>query len=239
VVSCRRILDPHPFHVVGEKYFQALVDGARAIPVGIPALGSELEADHLAKRLDGLLLTGSQSNIEPHHYGEPGTDVGPLIDPHRDATVFHLIEAALQHGTPLLAICRGSQELNVAMGGTLHRNLEQAGFHGHQEDPDEPVAVQYGPSHQVRFEPDGLLFQLAGAATATVNSLHGQGVRTLGETLTPLAYATDGLVEAFHIEEVPGFNLAVQWHPEWQTKQDRLSMSIFQAFGDACREFGE
>ncbi len=233
------MLDPHPFHVVGEKYIQALVDGARAIPLAIPSLGSDLEADHLVPRLDGLLLTGSQSNIQPHHYGEPGADVGDVVDPHRDATVFHLIDAILEHGAPLLAICRGFQELNVAMGGTLHRNLEAAGFHGHKENAADPLDVQYGPSHDVTFVRDGMLYELAGAPTATVNSLHGQGVRSLGDRLTPLAHAPDGLVEAFHIEDVPGFNLAVQWHPEWQTKEDSLSLAIFNAFGDACREFGE
>ncbi len=233
------MLDPHPFHVVGEKYLQALVEGARVIPLAIPSLGSALESDHLVRRLDGLLLTGSPSNIEPHHYGEPGAEVGDLLDPDRDATVFHLIDDVLRHGTPLLAICRGFQELNVAMGGTLHRNLEQAGFAGHKENPDEPVEVQYGPSHEVSFVPQGMLYHLAGGPTATVNSLHGQGVRTLGADLTPLAYAPDGLVEAFHIKHVPGFNLAVQWHPEWRTKDNPLSLAIFEAFGDACREFGE
>ncbi len=218
---------------------QALVDGARAIPLAIPSLGSDMEADHLVKRLDGLLLTGSQSNIEPHHYGEPGADVRDLVDPDRDSTVFHLIEDVLEHGVPLLAICRGFQELNVAMGGTLHRNLEQAGFSGHKENPDDPVEVQYGPSHEVTFEQGGVLHELAGAPVATVNSLHGQGVQTLGAGLTPLAHATDGLVEAFHIDTVPGFNLAVQWHPEWRTTDNPLSLAIFSAFGDACREFGE
>ena len=233
------MLDPHPFHVVGEKYLQALVSGARAMPLAIPSLGSDLEADHLVQRLDGLLLTGSQSNIEPHHYGEPGADVGDLVDPERDSTVFHLIEAILEHGTPLLAICRGFQELNVAMGGTLHRDLKQAGFEGHKEDPADAVEVQYGPRHEVTFVADGILHELAGANGATVNSLHGQGVRTLGEGLTPLAHAPDGLVEAFHIDHAPGFNLAVQWHPEWRTTDNPLSLAIFEAFGDACREFGE
>ena len=189
--------------------------------------------------MDGVLLTGSLSNIEPHHYGEPGADVGEVTDPERDATVFHLLKSVLQQGTPLLAICRGFQEVNVAMGGTLHRNLEAAGFKGHKENPADPLDVQYGPSHVVELEPDGLLYELARAPTATVNSLHGQGVRTLAEGLKPLAHAPDGLVEAFEIVSAAGFNLAVQWHPEWRTKDDPLSMAIFGAFGDACREFGE
>lgn len=238
VPADRRILHPHPFHAVGEKYVTAVRDGADALPFMIPALGQSLDADDILSRIDGLLLTGSPSNVEPHHYdGDPSRE-GTLHDPHRDDTTLQLIERALETGVPLFAICRGYQELNVVLGGSLHQHVhEQAGYHSHKENPDDLLDVQYGPSHEVNLVEGGLLRNLAGKKTVTVNSLHSQGVARLAGGVTVEAVADDGLVEGFQVDGTKAFALGVQWHPEWKVTENEFSMTIFKSFGDACREY--
>jgi putative glutamine amidotransferase len=238
VPSDRRILDPHPFHMVGEKYVSAVRDAADGLPFMIPALGDSVDADTILSRVDGLLLTGSPSNIEPHHYqGEPSRP-GTMHDPHRDETTLRLIDRALETGVPLFAICRGYQELNVVLGGSLHQHVEeQPGYRNHRENPDDPIDVQYGPSHEVHLVEGGMLRGLADQDTVTVNSLHSQGIARLADGLTVEAVADDGLVEGFVVDGASGFTLAVQWHPEWKVTENKFSMAIFKAFGDACREY--
>lgn len=234
----RRQIDPHPFHVVGEKYATAVRDGADAIPFLIPALGNTIDAETVLQRVDGILLTGSPSNVEPHHYDGAASRPGTLHDPHRDETTLPLIKLALEKGVPVFAVCRGFQELNVVLGGTLHQYVHEVeGYHRHKENPDDPLDVQYGPSHEIHLVEGGLLRDLAGADTVTVNSLHSQGIARLADGVTVEAVADDGLVEGFRVDGARNFALAVQWHPEWQVTQNRFSMAIFQAFGDACRQF--
>ena len=237
VPADRRMLDPHPFHVVGEKYLKALVDGADALPLIVPVLSDHIDADAVLAEVDGILLTGSPSDIEPHHYaGEPSRE-GTLHDPERDAMTLPLARRAMQTGVPLLAICRGFQELNVALGGSLHQHVgEVPGFHNHKENPDDPLDVQYGDAHPVTLVEGGLLHRMHGGPSAVVNSLHGQGVRVLADGLTVEALADDGLIEAFTVDAATGFALAVQWHPEWKVTENAFSMEIFRSFGDACRE---
>lgn len=234
----RRFIDPHPFHIVGDKYARAIVDGAGAVPVLLPALGDTLPLDDTLDALDGLFLTGSPSNVEPHHYnGEPSRP-DTLHDPDRDATTLPLIKAALARGMPLFAVCRGFQELNVALGGTLHQHVHEVpGFQRHKENPDDPLDVQYGPAHAVTLTDDGLLRQLAGSDSVIVNSLHGQGVAELADGVTVEAVAEDGLVEAFRVENAKSFAVAVQWHPEWRVTENPFSLALFQAFGDAARDY--
>lgn len=238
VVSDRRMVGPHPFHMVGEKYLQAVWEGAEAYPVCLPSLAGDFDVLAILHRLDGLLLTGSPSNIEPHHYlGDP-SEPGTWHDPERDLASLALIPAAIRVGMPLFAICRGFQEMNVAFGGTLHQKVHDVpGYRVHKEDPEDPLDVQYGPAHDVLFEAGGRLAALTGAARATVNSLHGQGVDRLGEELVVEARAEDGLVEAFVVRDAPGFNLSVQWHPEWRVRDNPVSLTLFQAFGKACRAY--
>ena len=232
------MLDPHPFHMVGEKYATAVRDGANALPMLIPALGDTVDADTVLSRLDGLLLTGSPSNVEPHHYdGEPSRP-GTMHDPHRDETTLRLIDRALETGVPMFAICRGYQELNVVLGGSLHQHVEeQPGYHRHNENPDDPLDVQYGPSHEVHLVEGGMLHRLAGTDTVAVNSLHSQGVARLEDGVTVEAVADDGLIEGFVVDGATAFALAVQWHPEWKVTENEFSTAIFNAFGDACREY--
>ena len=225
----------HPFLAVGEKYVRAVVDGAGCLPLLVPTLDPVLPLRDVLAGLDGLLLTGAVSNIEPHHYSDESSYEGNLLDPRRDATNLPLIPLAIEMGVPVLAICRGFQEVNVAFVGTLYQKVhEQPGFMDHRENKDDPLDVQYGPAHDIALVPGGLLAGLAGDTRATVNSLHGQGVRRLGEGLVVEAQAPDGLVEAFR-HDGPAFMLAVQWHPEWKVRENAFYLATFRAFGDACR----
>ena len=183
-------------------------------------------------------VTGGASNVEPHHYdGEPSRK-GTLHDPHRDALTLPLVRRSLGAGVPVFAVCRGFQEMNVALGGSLYQHVHEIpGYHNHKENPGDPLDVQYGPSHPVTLVEGGLLQELHGSTSAMVNSLHGQGVRTLAEGLTVEAVADDGLIEAFTVDSAAGFSLAVQWHPEWQVTENDFSIEIFNAFGEACREY--
>lgn len=234
----RRLLDPHQFHVVGEKYVAAIRDGAGAVPFLIPALGDSLDLDAVLDHVDGLLLTGSPSDLEPHHYDGEESEPGTVHDPHRDATTLPLAEKALAAGVPLFAVCRGFQELNVVLGGSLHQKVQEVpGYHKHNENPGDPLDVQYGPSHPVTLPEGSLLRQLAGTDTVEVNSLHRQGVARLAEGVTVEAVADDGLIEGFRVDGARAFALAVQWHPEWQVTENQFSLAIFRAFGDACREY--
>src|SRR5690242_9653796 len=220
----RRVLGLHPFHVVGDKYARAVLEGADCLPLLIPALAEELGMDELLTRLDGLVFTGSASNVEPHHYSGPPSDPGTLHDPARDATTLPLIRKAVAAGMPVFGICRGFQEMNVAFGGTLHQKVHQIeGKLNHREDESRELDVQYGPAHEVTLEPRGLLHQVSGQDRVMVNSLHSQGIDRLGEGLSVEARAPDGLVEAFRVQRAQSFAVAVQWHPEWKVMSNPFS----------------
>jgi putative glutamine amidotransferase len=231
----RRVLGPHPFHCVGEKYIAAVAEGADAVPVLIPSLG-EVILDEILGSVDGILLTGSPSNVEPQRYAGPPSDPDTWHDPHRDATTLPLIPRVVAAGLPLFAICRGFQEMNVAYGGTLWQKVQEVpGFADHRENKEDPLEVQYAPVHEVELVPGGALHRIAGAGRVRVNSLHSQGVQRLGDKLTIEAVAPDGVVEAFAVTGAPTFALAVQWHPEWQVMKNDFSRAMFAAFGAACR----
>lgn len=235
--SDRKQIGHHPFQAVGEKYIRAVVDGAGALPVLVPSLAPPLDLRALLQELDGLLLTGAYSNIEPHHYADEPSYAGNVHDPARDATTLGLVPLAIELGVPVLAVCRGLQEVNVALGGTLHQKVhEQPGLDDHRENPKDPLGVQYAPSHPVALAPGGVLAGIAGAPEAMVNSLHGQGIRSLGRGLVVEATASDGLVEAVRLDDPGPFLLAVQWHPEWRVTENPFYLGIFQAFAAACRE---
>jgi len=231
----RRLCGKHFFHQGGEKYVEAIARGAAALPMIVPVLDPVIDVEALLERCDGLLFTGSPSNIEPHRYGGPASAPGTLHDPSRDATTLPLIPRAVALGVPVLAICRGFQEMNVAYGGTLHQRLHEAGFDDHREDEDDPLEVQYGPAHEVRLEPGGLLRAIAGGDRLEVNSLHWQGIDRLAPGLQVEARAPDGVIEAVSVPAAATFALGVQWHPEWQFEKSEFSRALFAAFGEASR----
>jgi putative glutamine amidotransferase len=230
-------------HTVGDKYVQAVIRAVGALPVLIPAMGPELgdnamtEAlDRLLNTLDGLLLTGSPSNVEPHHYeGEPSRP-GTAHDAARDATTLPLIRHTIDRGVPLIAICRGAQEVNVALGGTLHQLVHEVTGRRDHRSPKAATADQnYAPTHPIDVVEGGLLHRLVGARRLMVNSLHAQGVDRLASQAVVEAVADDGQVEAFSVPGAPAFTLALQWHPEHRALENPVSMNLFNAFADACR----
>jgi len=232
----RRIVGLHPFHMVGEKYARAVLSASNAIPLLIPSLGEELGMEELLSRLDGILFTGSPSNVEPRHYDGMPSAPGTLHDPERDATTLPLIRKAVDAGVPVLGVCRGFQEMNVVFGGTLHQKVHEVpGYNDHRDDESQPLEVQYGPAHDVILEPGGQLRGMADTDRILVNSLHSQGVDRLGPGLVVEARALDGLIEAFRVERAASFAVAVQWHPEWNVMSNPFSRALFAAFGSACR----
>ncbi len=232
----RRMLGAHPFHVVGEKYIAAVREGADAIPVLLPVLDPPVAAEDFLAGIDGLLFTGSPSNVAPRHYGGPAPRPGVLQDEHRDATALPLLRAAIAAGKPVLAICRGLQELNVAFGGTLHQHVQEVpGRADHREKKDAPLDEQYGPAHPVEVAPGGRLAELIRERTFRVNSLHSQGIDRLAPGLFAEALAPDGQIEAVSMPGAKGFVLGVQWHPEWAWSDNPVSRAIFAAFGNALR----
>ena len=234
VPACNRVHGQHAFHIAGQKYVDA-VRLAGGQPLVVPNAGPG-EIDALLDLADGILLTGSPSNVHPSHFGEGVHDATLPLDPVRDAWTLLLIPKALARGVPLLAICRGAQEVNVALGGSLHQAVQEVtGFADHRDDDDAPVEVQYGPSHRVVVEAGGVLTRVLDRGGFEVNSLHAQAVNRLGTGLRVEARAPDGVIEAFSQPDAPGFNLCVQWHPEWQARDNPVSMQILAAFGAACR----
>jgi putative glutamine amidotransferase len=238
--ACIRVIEGMPFHTVGDKYLRAAAEAAGGIPLIIPAFGETLDLPALVARLDGLLLTGSPSNVHPSHYGAQASPEAEPHDPHRDRTTLPLIHAALADGLPLFAICRGMQELNVALGGTLHARIhEQPGRIDHRRPKHEDLDVQYGPRHEVRLSADGRMASLAGAETIMVNSLHWQAIDRMAPGLEVEAVAPDGTIEAVAVTNASAFALGVQWHPEYRVLDDPFSTRLFAAFGAAARARAE
>lgn len=235
VTSCNRMLGDHPFHIAGRKYVDA-VRLAGALPLIAPPFAPD-ELDALLDAVDGVLFTGSPSNVHPSHFGEAVEHEELLHDPERDAWTLPLIRKVLARGMPMFAICRGTQETNVALGGSLHQRVqEQPGLADHRA-PEGSAEVQYAQAHPVDVVPGGLLEKIVGRARIDVNSVHQQGVKRLAPGLRVEATAPDGLVEAFSKPDAPGFNLCVQWHPEWKAAANPVSVQLFHAFGEAVRTY--
>jgi putative glutamine amidotransferase len=226
----------HPFHAVGQKYILAVAQAAEATPLLIPAISEHLSMDELLASADGILFTGSPANVHPSHFGQAVHNPDLPLDIARDALTLKLMRAAINASVPVLAICRGFQELNVVYGGSLYQAVqEQAGKNDHREPKDLPLDSQYAASHSVSLVKNGQLANIIGVENMMVNSLHGQGIDRLGAGLAIEAHAPDGLIEAISVENAKAFALGVQWHPEWKVMENPQYLAIFKAFGDACR----
>lgn len=239
VPACTKEFDSHPYYIAQMKYVDAVLLGADCMPLILPALGERVDWDAVLGAADGVMLTGSPSNVHPSHFGQTVHDTSLPLDVARDATTLPLIRAAVARGIPLMAICRGAQEINVALGGSLHQAVhEVAGMQDHRDRRAEPVEIQYAPVHPVQVEAGGCMASiLGGTSQIMVNSLHGQGIDRLAQGLRVEARAEDGLVEAYSIEAASGFTLALQWHPEWRVTENPVSMQLYAAFGAACRQY--
>ncbi|HUB97338.1 MAG TPA: gamma-glutamyl-gamma-aminobutyrate hydrolase family protein [Stellaceae bacterium] len=236
IICCVRTDGDHTLHSVSEKYVTAAVDAVGALPVLIPALGGRIEADEMVARLDGLIIPGSRSNVEPRHYdGEPLPD-DMVLDPARDSMSLPLLRAAVCADVAVLAICRGIQELNVALGGSLHPRLQEVPGRLDHRAPKGTVDVRYAyGAHPVALTPGGLFHRLNnGVPTLVVNSLHQQGIDRLAPGLEIEATAPDGQIEAVRHARAR-FIVGVQWHPEWLHADEPFSRALFAAFSEGCR----
>ncbi len=232
VPACVRVLNGHLQHATPARYAAALMGASGGIPVMIPPVGEAALA--ILDRLDGLLLPGSPSNVDPSHYGAAEDLTPDKHDPARDSTSFPLIHAALRQGVPVFAICRGIQELNVALGGSLHQQVHDVpGRLDHRGGPGTKPE-QYRPKHDVALA--GRMAAIVGQDRIRVNSVHEQAIDRLAGRLVAEAMADDGTIEGVRVDGA-GFALAVQWHPEWDFAADPHSMALFRAFGDACRAY--
>jgi len=240
--------DQDQFHITGEKYIYAVAEASGCMPLILPSLTVSqrnqgvdeiISIDLLNEVLDdfdGLVLTGSDSNIQPSMYGHTVKQQKQYFDPQRDSSSVKLIDIAIKKQIPTLGICRGLQEINIALGGTLHQAVQEVPEHlDHRYKKEEPEEVQYGPRHSVTLSSGGILSEISQQDVIKVNSLHSQGIDELAELLRVEAVAEDGLVEAVSIEAHPFF-LAVQWHPEWHFWENPFSEALLDRFGQACRE---
>jgi len=233
IVADRRLFDGMAVHQANDEYVAAVRDGVGAMPLIIPSTDRPLDTAAILSMVDGLLFTGAPSNVAPSQYGA-GARPGTELDEVRDATTLPLLRAATQAGMPLLAICRGFQELNVALGGSLHQHLhELPGRLDHREPQNASRDAEYAQAHPVTFAQDGVLARLSGLRQAMVNSLHHQGVDRLAPGLQAEALAPDGQIEAVSHSGAKAFLLGVQWHPEWRFAEDPLSCAIFAGFARA------
>jgi len=225
------------FHGTHDGYMTSLVEGAGAQPVIVPPLGSCLDFLGLLSRLDGVMLTGGAPNVHPSLYGGPPSRPETAHQPQRDATVQPLIRAAIEAGVPLFCVCLGIQELNVALGGSLHQYLQEVpGRTDHRRNPAGSREDQLAAKQRIALTPGGMLAAIAGGTSVMVNSMHGQGIDRLAPGLEIEATAADGTIEAVRAKDAPAFTLGVQWHPEWQIHEHPFYFGLFDAFGEACRE---
>lgn len=231
-----REVEGKPFHAVGDKYVRAVALASDGLPFMLPAFGALYELTGLVQRLDGLMLTGSLSNVHPDRYGAAPGEVYEPYDRERDDTTLPLIQEALAQEVPLLAICRGFQELNVALGGSLHPAVHELPDRlDHRAPEHEDPDVKYGPVHEVSLTAGGLFARLAGTERLMVNSLHRQAIDRIAGSLTVEGVAPDGTIEAVSVRDAGAFALAVQWHPEYKVLENDFSRRLFGAFGEAAR----
>jgi putative glutamine amidotransferase len=232
IPACAKTFEERLVYTTNPRIADVLLNAVGALPIAIQPVG-EAQIGVL-DRIDGLLIPGSPSNVHPSHYGCGESLTPDRHDPARDSTTLPLIRAAVARGLPVLAICRGLQELNVALGGTLLQNVHDIpGRHDHRGNGEGSIEKAYGPKHPVSVT--SALARIVGAATIVVNSLHTQAIDRPGDGLVVDAIAADGTIEAVSAPNAPGFVLGVQWHPEWRWAEHPASVAIFRAFGEACR----
>ncbi len=226
------------FHSLGDKYARALAEVADVVPVLIPSMSDVLELDPVLDHFDGILMTGAVSNVHPPHYGEAASEDHEPYDHDRDAMTLKLIRAVLDRGMPLFCICRGFQELNVAMGGTLETELQRGEGRLDHRAPDHPdTDVRYAPVHAISITKGGMLHRILGKSETRINSIHRQGIKRLGRALTVEATAPDGIIEAISVDGAKSFAFGTQWHPEYKARSNPDSVKLFEAFGDATRAY--
>lgn len=231
------INDSYPVHAGGTMNSAALAQVSGCLPLIVPTNPDFVTVNELLTSCDGFLFTGGRPNVHPEEYGENATQAHGEFDRCRDAITLPLIRACVERGQPFFGICRGFQEVNVAMGGTLHPEIrELPGRMNHRMPPDGTIEEKFAIRHDVHFDQGGVFHGLLGATVRT-NTLHGQGIKTAGAGIVIEGHADDGTPEALLIRDAPGFTLSVQWHPEYRAATDPVSRVLFTAFGDAVRDW--
>jgi len=226
----------YPVMFGGTMNISAVADVAGCMPMLIPANPDFVSVPELMEICDGFLLTGGRPNVHPEEYGEAETEAHGAFDRARDAITLPLVRACVERGQPFFGVCRGFQEVNVAMGGTLHPEIRELdGRMNHRMPPDGTLEEKFELRHEVNFDADGPFARICGANTVMTNTLHGQGVCQPGTRVVVDGRANDGTPEAIYVRDAPGFTLSVQWHPEWHAAGDPVSRPLFAAFGDAAR----
>ncbi|PVA11324.1 gamma-glutamyl-gamma-aminobutyrate hydrolase [Pelagivirga sediminicola] len=232
------IEDRYPVHAVGRMNLDAAAHVAGGMPYVIAADPALVSVEELMEVCDGFILTGGRANVHPDTYGELPTEAHGAFDPARDAITLPLVRACVEAGQPILGLCRGFQEINVAMGGTLYPEIRDLpGRDNHRMPPDGTLEEQFALRHAVTFDEGGVFHRLMGTRQVMTNTLHGQGIKTPGARIVIEGHAPDGTAEAIHVSGAPGFALAVQWHPEWNAAHDPVSRPLFEAFGIAARHW--
>ena len=232
-----KLVDGYTWHAGAEAYLNAIVHGVGGIPLVLPSLGDAVDLDEVLARVDAVLLPGSRSNVHPSCYGAPADPRAEPHDPRRDAVTLPLVHAALRHGVPMLCICRGMQELNVALGGTLLSEVQELpGRSDHRAPVSDDQSVRFSIRQTVNVAPGGILADVLGPGPIQVNSLHRQAIGRLAEGLSVEATAPDGTIEAVSVKGATSFALGVQWHPEYWVRTDPPSGKLFAAFGKAIRQ---
>ncbi|MBD8893830.1 gamma-glutamyl-gamma-aminobutyrate hydrolase family protein [Roseibium litorale] len=238
VTSDVKPVDGYNWHAAPSTYLKAVISGADALPVILPSFGADIDLDAVLDRVDGVLATGSRSNVNPELYGGEATEANGPYDPERDATSLPLLRRAIERGIPVFAICRGMQELNVAMGGTLLSEIQDLdGRDDHRAPVSEHQDERFKIAHPIAVKPGSQLEAVVSSPEINVNSLHRQALGTLGEGVEVEASAEDGTIEAVSIKNACGYVLGTQWHPEYWVGSDAPSAKLFKAFGDAARAY--
>ncbi|QFY61384.1 gamma-glutamyl-gamma-aminobutyrate hydrolase family protein [Rhizobium grahamii] len=233
-----RVFDGATWHAAQHQYVRAALNAAGVMSFIIPAFEEGYDTDAILDRVDGVLVSGSASNVHPTLYGKQATEADGPFDPARDATSLPLIRRSIERAIPLLAICRGIQELNVALGGTLASEIqEQPGIWDHRKPPNVDRDSMYAVRQSVFVKEGSCIAGIVGSGEIRVNSLHRQAIAETAPRLTVEAVAEDGTIEAVSVIDAPAFAVGVQWHPEYWAETDKPSNQIFSAFGDAVRDY--
>lgn len=220
----------------GAMNLNAVSNVSKCTPLIIPTDPNLFAIHEILDVCDAFVFTGARANVHPEEYGEEATEAHGEFDRDRDTVALSLVRACVDRGQPFFGICRGFQEVNVAMGGSLYpeiRDLE--GRDNHRMPPDGTLEEKFELRHEVTVSEDGPFAKVFGSSKVFTNTLHGQGIKSAGPRVVVDGYAHDGTPEAIYIKDAPGFTLSVQWHPEWNAGQDKVSRPLFEAFGDAAR----
>jgi putative glutamine amidotransferase len=229
------ISDDYHIFGAGKLNTSAVAQACGAIPIIIPTDPDLTDLSELMGLCDGFVFTGARANVHPEEYGEEATAAHGDFDRDRDALSLPLIRACVDAGQPIIGICRGFQEVAVAMGSSLHPEIRDLdGRDNHRMPPDGTLEEKFALRHKVTFSLDGLFTALLGSADVMTNSLHGQGINVAGPRIVVDGVAPDGTPEAIYVKDAAGFTMSVQWHPEWNATVDSVSKPLFGAFGAAC-----